>query len=139
MASYTRKAKRAQLSARAAGLVPPEGVITMTHATDPLLRAEFVAGLRALADFLAAHDGLPVPEYEFDVSVYAQGTDEAKRAEVDRIARGLGVQPAHQAGLYRAVKNFGPVTYQAVLLPEAKLAATDALFSYSSAFQPKEA
>lgn len=111
----------------------------MTYTTDPQARAAFVDGLRALADFLAAHGGLPVPQCETDVTFYPDGSDDDKRAEVDRLAASLGVRPACQAGLYRAVRSFGPVTYQAVLLPEAKLAATEALMSYSSAFAPREA
>jgi hypothetical protein len=112
-------------------------VITITYTTDPQARAAFVADLRALADFLADHGDVPVPQYETDVTVYPGGTDDDKRAEVDRIAASLGTRPADQVGLYRAVKSFGPVTYQAVLLPEAKLAATEALMSYSSAFRAR--
>lgn len=110
----------------------------MTHTTNPEYRAAFVDGLRAMADFLAAHSELPVPKHYSDVTVYADGTDDAKRAEVDRIARCLNVPPGHHEGLYRAIRKFGPVAYQAVLVPEASLAATDALMSYSGAVEPEE-
>jgi hypothetical protein len=110
----------------------------MTDTTNPQHRAAFLNGLRALADFLATHSELPVPKYDGDVTVYADGTDDAKRAEVDRIARCLDVPPGHHQGLYKAMRKFGPVVYQAVVLPEASLAATRALMSYSGAVEPEE-
>jgi hypothetical protein len=109
----------------------------MTHTTTPKDRAAFVDGLRALADFLATHGELPLPN-DSDVTVYTDGTDDAKRAEVDRIARYLGVAPGHHQGLYKALRKFGPVAYQAVVLPEASLAATRALMSYSGSVEPEE-
>jgi hypothetical protein len=111
----------------------------MNHTTDPQARAVFADGLRALADFLSAHGDLPVPSLTGEVSVYPEGTDDTKKAEVERIARCLGVAPADRLGLYRAARNFGPVVYQAVAIPAAELAATDALMSYSSAFRREEA
>jgi hypothetical protein len=110
----------------------------MIRTTDPQTRAAFADGLRALADFLATHSELPVPTPTSNVTVYPAGTDEAKRAEVERIARYLGVPPTDRLGLYRAVRSFGPVVYQAVAILEAEHAATDALMSYSSAFRRKE-
>jgi hypothetical protein len=98
----------------------------MNHTTDPKARAVFADGLRALADFLSAHGDLPVPSPTSEVSVYPDGTDNAKKAEIERIARCLGVAPVGRLGLYRAARNFGPVVYQAVATPAAKLAATDA-------------
>jgi hypothetical protein len=41
-----------------------------------------------LAGFLATHSELPLPN-DSDVTVYTVGTDDAKRAEVDRIAGDL--------------------------------------------------
>ncbi len=110
----------------------------MIHTTSTQDRAAFVDGLRALADFLATHGELPLPPYDSDVTVYTDGTDDAKGAEVDRIARCLSVRPGHHQGLYKARRRFGPVAYQAVMLPNASLAATNALMSYSGSVQPEE-
>lgn len=111
----------------------------MTYTIDPQVRAAFVDGLRSLAGFLAGHSDLPVPAPTSEVTVYPDGTDDVRRAEVERIARCLDVPPAERPGLYRAVRNFGPVAYQAALISEADLAATDDLMSYSSACRPGEA
>jgi hypothetical protein len=93
--------------------------------TDPKARAEVTAGLRALADYLDAHPGLPVPQFSIctGLTVYPGGSKEDKRAEVDRIAGVLQVG-TFDFGLYQAERRFGgPVAYRAVAVPEAETAA----------------
>jgi hypothetical protein len=111
----------------------------MSDATDPQVRAAFVDGLRALADFLASHSDVPVPPPRSEVTAYLDGTDDTKNAEVERIARCLDVPLTGRRGLYRAVRSFGPVTYQAIAISKARIAATEALMSYSSTFGHREA
>ena len=58
-----------------------------TSTTDPKARAAATAGLRALAAFLDAHPGLPVPRFSMcgGLTVYPGGSFADQRAEVDRI------------------------------------------------------
>jgi hypothetical protein len=84
-------------------------------------RAAWVTGLRDLADFLAGHPDVPVPPaYHTDViNVFPQGgTDDERRAEVDRAAGVLGVAAAEsRGGHYRASRSFGPVAFALVVIP----------------------
>jgi hypothetical protein len=86
-------------------------------------RAVWVAGLRGLADFLAAHPDVPVPPAYHTQSfhVFPDGESDAeRRAEIDRVAAALGVPAAESgAGHYRAALSFGPAEYLAVALPSA--------------------
>jgi hypothetical protein len=96
-----------------------------TSTTDPKARAEVTAGLRALADYLEAHPGLPVPQVSIcaGLTAYPAGTDTDKRAEVDRIAAILGVI-TDDFGVYQAERRFGgPVAYRVVAVPEPHAAA----------------
>jgi len=91
-----------------------------TSVTGPEARAAVTAGLRALAEFLDAHPGLPVPRYSIfaGLTVYPAGSQEDKRAEVDRIAYVLQVN-TEEFGVYQAERRFGgPVAYRAVAVPE---------------------
>lgn len=53
-------------------------------------RAEMIAGLRELADFLEQHPGLPAPQYVFARATVTGDNDEAKRAEFIRAIRVAG-------------------------------------------------
>lgn len=89
------------------------------NTTDPAARSAFIAGFRALADFLEAHPALPVPRYSlFDgLNLYPSGSDADKRAEVDRIAKVLDVVPEDR-GNYKASRMFsGPVAYRIIAVP----------------------
>jgi hypothetical protein len=72
-----------------------------TSTTDPKARAAITAGLRALADYLDTHPGLPVPQFSMcaGLTVYPGGSEEDKRAEVDRIAEVLQVVTEEFGGL----------------------------------------
>src|SRR5260370_7488490 len=74
-----------------------------TSTTDPKARAAVTAGLRALAEFLDAHPGLPVPQFSVcaGLTVYPGGSDADKRTEVDRIAGVLQVI-TDDFGVYQA-------------------------------------
>jgi hypothetical protein len=91
-----------------------------TSITGPEDRAAVRAGLRALAEFLGAHPGLPVPQFSIfaGLTVYPVGSQEEKRAEVDRIADVLQVN-TEEFGVYQAELRFGgPIAYRAVAVPE---------------------
>lgn len=78
-------------------------------------RADYVAGLRALADFIETCTELPVPSITA-TSFHPDGDDEQSRAEVDRVAKVL--KPSTTAGgdHYSAIRWFGPVEYQAIAI-----------------------
>ena len=101
-------------------------------------RAAFIAGLRGLADFLAAHPGVPVPPgyHETTILVFPDGDSDAeRRAGVDRAAAVLGVRAAG-TGHYGAERGFGPVTYKALAISSAHRADYDAQMSYYGAVVP---
>src|SRR5580704_2895370 len=96
-----------------------------TSIADPETRAAVTAGLRALAEFLDAHPTLPVPRFSpfAGLTVYPAGTQEDKRAEIDRIAGVLQVS-TEEYGIYQAERRFGGlVAYRAVAVPEPQDAA----------------
>ena len=70
-----------------------------TSTTDPKARAAITAGLRALADYLDAHPGLPVPQFRMcaGLTVYPGGSEEDNRAEVEGRHRGLRGLPGGTA------------------------------------------
>jgi hypothetical protein len=100
---------------------------------DLFARAQLIAGLRALADYLENHPDLPVPEYGSEVTVYPDGSEAEQRAEIDRIACLLGVIPTDNTsrdGHYTAQKTFGRITYRAVYIPSRVWARHHARNSY---------
>ena len=64
-------------------------------------RAELVAGLRSLADYLAADPSVPVPPYGWRVAVYAEGTDSEQFAQVDLVAEITGERPVDRRAVDR--------------------------------------
>jgi hypothetical protein len=104
------------------------------HTADPATRAAFIAGLHALADFLATHSDLPVPAYGSDV-VNARGTDDEQRAEVQNIAALLDVTPDDEIH-FRARRRFGPIEYRAVAVPSVAMASYQALMTYADSVTP---
>jgi hypothetical protein len=103
-------------------------------ATDP--RAEFIAALRDLADYLAEDPALPVP-YRLSVNVFpGPGTDAEDRAEVDQFAAMTGATTAEEDGHYTAIKDFGPIEYTAVAVSSARMALHWAEASYRGCVEP---
>ena len=107
---------------------------------DLFARTQTINGLRALADFLETNPAVPVHEYGRDYTVHARAeTDEAARAEVDRIAALLGEDVEDETGRgghYTVSKTFGRITYTAVHIPARCRAEHAALMSYAPAFHP---
>jgi len=89
-------------------------------------RAAWVAGLRDLADFLAAHPDVPVPPayHSCTLHVFPEGdSDDDRRAETDRAAGVLGTAAAETGGgHYKATRSFGPVEFALVVIPRKALA-----------------
>lgn len=81
-------------------------------------RAEFLAGLRELLDFLTANPAVVVPRHA-SVAVLVDASDSAARREgVEAVAAPLGV-PTEDLGKghFSARRDFGPVAYVAVAIP----------------------
>jgi hypothetical protein len=94
----------------------------MNHYANSEERAAVLAGLRDLADFLDQNARVPVPR-QADLLVFPpDGTDVETFAEIDAIAERLGTTASDvgsPAGHYSAVRDFGPVQYRAVAIPQA--------------------
>ena len=91
----------------------------MTTATTTVARAQFINGLRDLANFLSAHFGYPVPG-NTEITVFPDGNDYADRcAHVDRLALALGVTPNDSLGHYSAERRFGPIAYRVVAVSDS--------------------
>lgn len=85
----------------------------MTYA-DTKERQAFIAGLRALADFLENNPEVPAPKYTTDVLVFLPfASDEEKKREIDVIASRIGSVSEPSCGHYTASRRFGPVEYRA--------------------------
>jgi hypothetical protein len=88
--------------------------------TDAKVRATFINGFRALAEFTGTHPELPLPLYSFSngLTVFAGGSQAEQRTEAGRIAEILDVPP-YEWGLYQAERRFcGPVVFRVVAVPE---------------------
>jgi hypothetical protein len=85
-------------------------------------RAELIAGLRALADFLDQNSQIPAPRFA-DLLVFPpNGSDAEMFAEIDVIAALIGTTASDAdspAGHYSAMRGFGPVQYRAVAIPNS--------------------
>ena len=119
----------------------------MSHrslAAEPSARAQVISGLREAADYLDQHPGVPVSEHGWTLlSFPGRASDDAGHAAVDEVAAMLGVTVKDDTpggGHYRAVKSFGPVTYEFVHVSSgyqaAYQAAYQAVMSYSGAVTP---
>jgi hypothetical protein len=83
-------------------------------------RGSLIAGLRDLANFLEGNPEAPAPR-RVDVLVFPpDGTDNEKKAEIDRIAALIDASVSDQTaddGHYTASRKFGPAQYEAVAIP----------------------
>jgi hypothetical protein len=104
-------------------------------------RADFIAGLCNLADFLASNPTVPVPRFGTSILVSAQWADD-KRGFVDEFATLTGVEIDDRwdaDGHYSARAAFGPVEYEAYAVSKPAMDAHDALWSYRDCVQPEAA
>jgi hypothetical protein len=110
----------------------------MTTEYEAERRQAVIDGLRELADFLTEHPDVPVGTWT--LLYHARGTDEEKRAEVDRVAAILGVTagspgtPDH----YLADREFGGITYEALAITDEHMRRYVAASSYDGAVEPEE-
>ena len=85
-------------------------------------RAELIAGLRGLADFLDQNSQIPAPR-SADLLVFPPNDSDAEMfAAIDVIAEHIGMAASDAdspAGHCSAVRSFGPVLYRAIAIPHA--------------------
>jgi|SRR5215468_7220052 len=106
--------------------------------TDPDARQAFITGLYQLADYLADHPGIPVPEYGTSILVPLGEQEDGCRTEIDYLA-GEYLWPVHDKdGSYEAYRNFGPVGYTVYSLTKASRARHKADSSYWGCVTPDE-
>jgi len=104
-------------------------------------RAAVVAGLRALASYLAANPAVPVPPYGWEVLVHAEGTDSEQFSQVDLVGELMSERPVDRratTGHHHAERSFGPVTYKFVGISERRMAQHQAWASYADSVVPAE-
>jgi hypothetical protein len=102
-------------------------------------RTDIIQGYRRLLDWLEAHAEVPLNEVCNEISYSVLGDDDqSERAEVDRIAAALGVEPSGTVH-YEARRAFGPVEYRATAVTSEAMARYQALNSYSGSVQPEPA
>ena len=81
---------------------------------DLFARAQTIAGLRALADFLEDNPSVPVRELGEDYTVFARREDDAaERTEIDNIGAALGetvTDDTTDGGDYTVSKTFGRIS-----------------------------
>lgn len=111
--------------------------------TDPAVREAFLAGLRDLADFLAAHPGVAVPAYGEDILLFPSGDDDRENLQaIAQFAEAAGVAVVSEwstCGECRAPLRFGPVGYTALAHSKACMAEFDERRSYCGNVQTGEA
>ena len=103
-------------------------------------RADLIAGLRDMADFLETNPDIPTPDSLPVLHYFPDGeTDADKRDGVDKIAAYLGSSidfGSVKYGHYVTGIAFGPVRYQAVAITTEARARYDAFNTYAYSVTP---
>lgn len=108
------------------------------YSIDPDAREAFITGLYQLADYLAEHAGIPVPEHGTTILVPLAGQEDGGRADVDYVASQY-LWPVHDDnGCHETCRVFGPVGYQVYSLTQARRARHRAESSYWGCVTPDE-
>jgi len=113
--------------------------MTITCSPADTRRAGLVAGLHALADFLAAHPDLPVFEAGATKCIFDATDATDGLAQLAEVAERAGTvvtdisdrAPTGRTTHFYARRRFGPVTYEAAYVTRAEMADYHALNSYS--------
>ena len=102
-------------------------------------RRRLIAGLRSLVTLLEIRPEVPTPTFT-DLTVFPpRSTDDAMRAEVDRVASLLGSEIDTESldhGHYKTALSFGPVEYKVVAILSAARARDAARRAYADAMTP---
>jgi hypothetical protein len=106
------------------------------YSNDPDNRQAFITGLYQLADYLAEHAGIPVPEYGTAILVPLGEQEDGGRPDIDYVADEYSWPVQDQDGSYEARRAFGPVTYKIYSLTKARMARHYAQSSYWGSVTP---
>jgi hypothetical protein len=81
-------------------------------------RSRFIAGFRALSEYLESRPDVPAPAFGTCIHVFPpDGSNEEQRAAIDVIAALINAEPSETSGgHYAASRYFGPVEYRAVAI-----------------------
>lgn len=112
----------------------------MNQPADTAARAEFITGLRELADYLARNPEVPVPPYGNCLLVNVNSTEEGGAFQVREAARALGTPVRDETatgGHYYTQKPFGPLEYRVVSIPDSCMARHLALSTYRGVVDPQ--
>ena len=113
----------------------------MSGSTDPATRAQLIAGLRDLADYLAANPTIPIPRYGDQITVNVNSTEDGGCVQVRQAARLLAAAVTDQTrggGHFYTERSFGPLTYRVVAIPDTCMARHQALWSYAGSVDPTD-
>jgi len=90
----------------------------MSDYANTIDRERFIAGLRALAEYLESTPDVPAPPHGTTIHVFPlHGSNEEQRAEIDVIAARINAEPCEiVSGHYGVSRFFGPVEYRAVAI-----------------------
>jgi hypothetical protein len=109
------------------------------HTIDPAARQAFIVGLRELASYLAANPDVPVPSYGTSIDVHVAETENGGREKVNEVAALLGTRVDDETaddGHYTTTRDFGPVAYRIVSIPQTYQARYEAYSSYWGCVTP---
>ena len=107
--------------------------------TDPDARQAFITGLYQLADYLAEHAAIPVPQHGTTILVPLDDQEDGGRADIDYVASAYQWPVHDEDGGYETYRVFGPVGYQVYALTKARMARHRAESSYQGCVIPDEA
>jgi hypothetical protein len=90
----------------------------MSHYANVNDRIKFIAGLRALAEYLESYPDVPAPWGGTCVHVFPRHkTNKEQREEIDVIASRINAEPCEVvSGHYAVSRFFGPIEYRAVAI-----------------------
>ena len=106
------------------------------YSTDPDARQAFITGLHQLADYLAGHAGIPVPEHGTVILVCRDEQEDGGRPDIDYVASEYLWPVRDEDGCYETCRVFGPVTYKIYSLTRARMARHYAHSSYWGSVTP---
>ncbi|PSK96128.1 hypothetical protein CLV63_11210 [Murinocardiopsis flavida] len=107
------------------------------HTADAPARARILAQIHALAGFLHARPDLPVHDLAtFDLCYFPGGDDEAREAEVERIADLLQAPVVREDGHTTCEHRIGAAAYRVVAISDEARARHRALATYAPNIRP---
>lgn len=108
--------------------------------TDTAKRDAFITGLRDLADYLTAHPGVSVPEYEARIGVACGDAEYGGSDQVTSTAEALGSGITRDAdGSVSTGRSFGPVSYTVSAVSSEAMDRYYAEFTYRGCITPDKA